>query len=47
MCFAGNNEWDKAETVYLELIKTQLQRATSLAEYADNFRSQSKDQQSG
>lgn len=40
-----HNEWDKAETVYLELIKTHPEEPQVWLSYADNFRSQSKDQQ--
>ncbi|MEZ9673345.1 tetratricopeptide repeat protein [Vibrio lentus] len=40
-----HNEWDKAETVYLELIKTHPEESQVWLSYADNFRSQSKDQQ--
>ncbi|WGS63793.1 tetratricopeptide repeat protein [Vibrio lentus] len=40
-----HNEWDKAETVYLELIKTHPKEPQVWLSYADNFRSQSKDQQ--
>lgn len=40
-----HNEWDKAEMVYLELIKTHPKEPQVWLSYADNFRSQSKDQQ--
>ncbi|PML49272.1 hypothetical protein BCT35_13595 [Vibrio lentus] len=40
-----HNEWDKAETVYLELIKTHPKESQVWLSYADNFRAQSKDQQ--
>ncbi|MFA0549651.1 tetratricopeptide repeat protein [Vibrio lentus] len=40
-----HNEWDKAETVYLELIKTHPKEPQVWLSYADNFRSQIKDQQ--
>ncbi len=39
------NEWDKAETVYLELINTQQKDPQVWLSYADNFRAQNKDQQ--
>ncbi|MCX2757128.1 hypothetical protein OQJ65_03245 [Vibrio sp. Sgm 22] len=39
------NEWDKAETVYLELIKTHPKEPQVWLSYADNFRAQNKDQQ--
>ncbi|MFA0125484.1 tetratricopeptide repeat protein, partial [Vibrio sp. 10N.261.48.A2] len=40
-----HNEWDKAETVYLELIKTHPKEPQVWLSYADNFRAQNKDQQ--
>ncbi|MDN3702208.1 tetratricopeptide repeat protein [Vibrio artabrorum] len=40
-----HNDWDKAETVYLELIKTYPKEAQVWLSYADNFRAQNKDQQ--
>ena len=40
-----HNEWDKAETVYLELIKTHQKEPQVWLSYADNFRAQKKDQQ--
>ena len=39
-----HNEWDKAETVYLELIKTHPKEPQVWLSYADNFRAQGKDQ---
>jgi len=40
-----HNEWDKSETVYLELIKTHPKEPQVWLSYADNFRAQNKDQQ--
>ncbi|MEZ9599960.1 hypothetical protein AB4232_14250 [Vibrio sp. 10N.286.46.A8] len=40
-----HNEWDKAETVYLELINTHPRDPQVWLSYADNFRVQNKDQQ--
>lgn len=40
-----HNEWEKAETVYLELIKTHQNDPQVWLSYADNFRAQKKDQQ--
>ncbi|WKY59561.1 hypothetical protein Q5H80_18460 [Vibrio sp. SNU_ST1] len=40
-----HNEWDKAETVYLELIKTHQKDPQVWLSYADNFRAQKKDLQ--
>ncbi|MEZ8378101.1 hypothetical protein AB6C93_02720 [Vibrio splendidus] len=40
-----HNDWDKAETVYLELINTHPKEAQVWLSYADNFRAQNKDQQ--
>ncbi len=39
------NEWDKAETVYLELINTHQRDPQVWLSYADNFRAQNKNQQ--
>ncbi|MEZ8602713.1 hypothetical protein [Vibrio splendidus] len=40
-----HNEWDKAETIYLELINTHQKDPQVWLSYADNFRAQNKDQQ--
>lgn len=40
-----HNEWDKAETIYLELINTYQKNPQVWLSYADNFRAQNKDQQ--
>ncbi|MFA0490522.1 hypothetical protein AB4563_16335 [Vibrio splendidus] len=40
-----HNEWDKAETIYLELINTHQKDPQVWLSYADNFRDQNKDQQ--
>ncbi|MCG9557011.1 hypothetical protein [Vibrio kanaloae] len=40
-----HNEWDKAETVYLDLINTHATEPQVWLSYADNFRAQNKDQQ--
>jgi len=40
-----HNDWDKAETVYLELINTHPKEAQVWLSYADNFRAQNKDKQ--
>ncbi|WP_114635424.1 HEAT repeat domain-containing protein [Vibrio splendidus] len=40
-----HNEWEKAETIYVELVQSHGNNAQVWLSYADNFRAQTKDQE--